>query len=110
MLRSVPRRLPRLSLELRASAMENKTTDIDPSEDVVQWLKEVGQRKWPGRQPSSAECNAPPPTESPSEHAPIVRRTLLLLLLLVLSLHYVYAYTTLEILSLPSLLVFAFTG
>ena len=90
--------------------MENKTIDIDPSEDVAQWLKEVGQRKWPSPQPSSADCNAPPPTESPSKGAPIVRRTLLLALLLVLSLHYVYANTTLEILSLPSLLVFVFTG
>lgn len=87
---------------------DNITTD--PSEDVVQWLKEVGQRKWPIPQPSSAGCNAPSRAESPSKAAPVVRRTLLLALLLVVSLQYVYANTTLEILSLPSLLVFVFTG
>lgn len=92
--------------------MENKATDIDPSEDVAQWLKEVGQRKWPSPQPSSAECNAPPRMEgeSASKGAPVVRRTLLLALLLVASLQYVYTNTTLEILSLPALLVFVFTG
>lgn len=90
--------------------MENKATDIDPSEDVARWLKEVGQRKWPSAQPLSAECNVPPGTSRTSKGAPVLRRTLLLTLLLIASLQYVYASTTLEILSLPALLVFVFAG
>lgn len=79
----------------------------DPSVDVSQWLKEVGRRRWPcpqARESAAVVASAPRRTDRP------LRRTLLLALLLVASLQYLYASTTVEILSLPSLLVFVFTG
>lgn len=81
---------------------------VDPSVEVSQWLQEVGRRKWPHPQPTELQpaLQAARPTSSTS----VLRRTLLLALLLVVSLQYVYAFTTVEILSLPALLVFVFTG
>lgn len=87
---------------------------VDPSVEVSQWLQEVGRRKWPHPQPKEVQ----PPEVAPAAQIgsrapsdpPVLRRTLLLALLLVASLQYVYAFTTVEILSLPALLVFVFTG
>ncbi len=82
---------------------------VDPSVEVSQWLQEVGRRKWPHSQPADVQ---PAPEVAPHQtsHTPAFRRTLLLALLLVASLQYVYTFTTVEILSLPSLLVFVFTS
>jgi hypothetical protein len=82
---------------------------VDPSVDVSQWLQEVGRRKWPHSQPTEVQPAlevAARPTSSTS----VLRRALLLALLLVVSLQYIYAFTAVEILSLPSLLVFVFTS
>lgn len=82
---------------------------VDPSEEVSQWLREVGRRRWPrsARPGIGAEVPTPP---RKADGGPVLRRTLLLILLLIVSLHYIYADTTLKILSLPELLVFVFTG
>lgn len=82
---------------------------VDPSVEVSQWLQEVGRREWPHSQPAGVQ----PALEvafRQTGHTPALRRTLLLALLLVASLQYVYTFTTVEILSLPSLLVFVFTS
>ena len=89
--------------------MAEEAQKVDPSVEVSQWLQEVGRRKWPRPQPTEVE----PALEvgpRPPKSTPVIRRTLLLALLLVVSLQYVYTFTTVEILSLPSLLVFVFTG
>jgi hypothetical protein len=78
----------------------------DPSVEVSQWLREVGARRWPRPQPVRDSEVVEPPRPS----SPVLRRTLLLGLLLVACLQYVYASTTAEILSLPSLIVFIFTS
>lgn len=81
---------------------------VDPSVEVSRWLQEVGRRKWRYAQP--AEAHAPEVAPRRTGHTPSFRRALLLALLLVVSLQYVYASTTVEILSLPSLLVFVFAS
>ena len=80
---------------------------VDPSVEIAQWLQEVGRRKWPHSQPAEVQ----PALEAvprPTSNTPAIRRTLLLALLLLASLQYLYTSTTLEILSLPSLVVFVF--
>jgi hypothetical protein len=89
--------------------VEKSDQEADPSVEVSRWLQDVGRRKWNRSQrvgPDESVVAQAPRTSS----TPLVRRTLLLALLLVASLQYVYAFTTVEILSLPSLLVFVFTG
>lgn len=82
---------------------------LDPSVEVSQWLREVGARRWRHAQPAAAP--EPPVIEQrPRREPALLRRALLLGLLLVASLQYVYTSTTVEILSLPSLLVFVFAG
>jgi hypothetical protein len=82
---------------------------IDPSVEVSQWLQEVGRRKWPHSQPTEVQP-APQVAARPTGGTSVLRGILLLALLLVVSLQYIYAFTAVEILSLPSLLVFVFTS
>ena len=89
--------------------MEKPDQEVDPSVEVSQWLQDVGRRKWSCSEQVSKEELVLAPTAKQGR-ASVVRRTLLLALLLVASLQYVYTLTTVEILSLPSLLVFVFTG
>lgn len=90
-------------------AMEEDHKD-DPSVEVSQWLREVGRRRWLPSRVQDSECNAPTKPEVVRRDTPVLRRSLLLALALVLALHYVYADTTVEILSLRSILVFVFPG
>ena len=78
---------------------------VDPSVEVSQWLQEVGRRKWPHTQPTEIQ-SALEVAPRPTSNTPAIRRILLLALLLVASLQYVYAFTNVEILTLPSLVVF----
>lgn len=85
--------------------------DVDPSVEVARWLREVGRRRWSRARTSTEPCAVTERGARPRERTePSVRRALLLGLLAVLLLHYVYADTAVEILSLPSLLVFVFAG
>jgi hypothetical protein len=93
-----------LKIKGEAEAME-EDRQVDPSVEVFQWLREVGRRRWPSTRKQDAEADVPTP---PSRDTPVLRRTLLLALLLILALHYIYADTTVEILSIRSLLVFVF--
>jgi hypothetical protein len=77
-----------------------QTPETDPSEEVSQWLQEVGRRKWPGTCAAAIAACQPATSASPP------RLALLLALFLVAALQYLYADTSVEILSLRSLLVF----
>ena len=91
----------------RAPGTEEKPDqEVDPSVEVSQWLKDVGRRRWAPRVATVDPVAAPAPEGSGGT----LRRSLLLALLLVVSLQYLYAFTTVEILSLPSLLVFVLAG
>jgi hypothetical protein len=80
---------------------------VDPSVEVSRWLKEVGRRRSPSARPADQQ---PTPQVAARPRSGTLRRTLLLALLLVVSLQYLYASTTVEILSLPSIVVFIFAG
>jgi hypothetical protein len=96
-----------LNIKGEPGAME-EDQQADPSEEVSQWLREVGRRRWSSSRTHDAETDVPPQPSPVRRDTPLLRRTLLLALLLVVGLHYVYTYTELEILSLHSLLVFVF--
>lgn len=87
-------------------SLEKPDQEVDPSVEVSQWLKDVGRRRWAPRV-AAVDPVAVPTLE---KSGGTLRRSLLLALLLVVSLQYLYAFTTVEILSLPSLLVFVLAG